>query len=78
MTSRPAMIGAHRLPSGALLITANNSARAKLADAFALGGYPRADLTVLDHICGNGLSAVAPEALGALTEAPIIAEDAAR
>ena len=78
MTSRPAMIGAHRLPSGALLITANNSARAEIADAFALGGYPRADLTVLDHICGNGLSAVAPEALGALTEAPIIAEDAAR
>lgn len=56
-----------------VLLTADNESRAELADAFRAGGYPRAE----DYV-GEALHEhwefVRPEEVGALTDAPILAE----
>ena len=67
-------ISYRELPGGALRITADNAGRADLADATRAGGYHRAESEVAESIVGNGLEFVAPEHIGALTDAPIIAE----
>ena len=62
------------LVNGDLRITADQDDRADLAYAYGEGGYPRAEATVIDRIVGNGLDSVAPEHIGALTDAPIFAD----
>lgn len=60
-------------PNGNLLITADNESRRELAEACAVGGYLRCE----DHVAEYGLAEymlVPPEAIGALTDAPIIGE----
>jgi hypothetical protein len=58
-------------PNGNLLITADNAARRDLAEAFASGGYYQMEMVVNEDI---ELTFIPPEAIGALTDAPIIGE----
>src|SRR5690606_28563066 len=62
------------LPSGGLRFVASNEDRSDLARAYDEGGYGKAEALVIDQVIGNGLSFVAPEHIGALTNAPIFAE----
>lgn len=71
--SGQAYIRAAIQPNGALLITANNEARAELAQAFRDGGYPKAESAVIDGL-HERYSWVRPELIGALTDAPILTE----
>ncbi|ARK07590.1 hypothetical protein LAV_00215 [Sphingobium phage Lacusarx] len=57
--------------SSCLIVTADNSARSELADAYALGGYPRAEMLVIDNL-HEAFELIDPAALGALTDAPIL------
>lgn len=65
----------HVLPNGHLKITAGNALRADLAEAFRLGGYPRAEETACEHLRSYGYEFVLPETINALTEAPILTHD---
>ena len=53
--------------------TADNEARAELADAYRAGGYPRAEMYVGEAL-HEAWEFVRPEEVGALTDAPILAE----
>lgn len=68
----------YEITKTALIFLADNEGRADLAYAFREGGYPRAESCVLDHIIGNGLESLAPEEIGALTDAPIFGDDIGR
>lgn len=66
------------LPNGDLRITADNATRAGLAEAYRSGGYYEAESLMLEFM-RNGwnempLDIIPPENIGALTDAPILAE----
>lgn len=65
------MINVQVLPTGNLLLTADNDGRADLASAYHDGGYARADMEVFSEI-EPSWRAVSPESIGALTDSPII------
>lgn len=69
------MINVRILSNGNLLFTADNFGRAALSDAYHMGGYPRAESDVFSEI-EPAWRAVAPEAIGALTDAPIVCAEA--
>lgn len=56
----------------ALILTADNEARADLAHAFRQGGYPAAESTVAEEL-HEAFRFILPETVGALTDAPILA-----
>ncbi len=65
---------------GALILTADNEGRAELADAFREGlrsdgpcGYVRAESVVMEAL-HEQWEFIAPEEIGALTDAPILAD----
>lgn len=62
------------MPNGDLRFAASVSDREDLAQAYADGGYPKAEALVVDSVIGNGLEFVAPENIGALTNAPIFSD----
>lgn len=66
------------LPNGDLLLTADNAIRSGLAEAYRSGGYPEAESLVLEMLrngcCQMHLDLIPPENIGALTDAPIVAE----
>lgn len=65
-----------KLPSGNIVIMADNEDRAELADQYrdADKGYPGAEAYVLECLRDDYLDEVRPEWIGALTDAPIFAE----
>ena len=65
------MINTRTLPNGNLLLTADNETRSDLAHAYRSGGYPRAESDVQDGL-HEVFAFIAPEDIGALTEAPIL------
>lgn len=66
------MIKTRILSNGNLLLTADNEARQELAEAYAAGGYPRAERCISEELHEN-MEFVQPEEIGALTDAPILA-----
>lgn len=68
------------LPNGDLRITACNEVRAGLAQAYRDGGYYGAESLAIECIRealpGYSPELIPPENIGALTDAPIIADDA--
>lgn len=56
-----------------VLLTADNEARAELAEAFRNGGYPYAESYVAEAL-HEKWEFVRPEEVGALTDSPILAE----
>jgi hypothetical protein len=63
------------LANGDLLITAGNAARQALADAYRRGGYQQAEGEVVEYLSSTSeLALIPPENIGALTDAPILAE----
>jgi hypothetical protein len=56
-----------------VLLSADNESRSELADAFRSGGYPRAEQYVGEAL-HERWEFVRPEEVGALTDAPILAE----
>lgn len=56
-----------------LLLTADNESRAELADAYRADGYPRAESYVGEAL-HEKWEFIRPETIGALTDAPILAE----
>lgn len=75
------MITAKILKNGVLKITADNEGRAMIKEAYAgfgvsgSGGYPRAEMEVIDELGQRGWEFVRPEWVAALTDAPIITDD---
>jgi hypothetical protein len=59
------------LPNGNLKITANNGARAVIADAYREFGYQGAEQAVFEFL-HERYDLVPPETVGALTDAPIL------
>lgn len=57
-----------------LIITADADGQEELEDAYTKGGHPKAEQEVIEAITGNGLSYIAPEQIGALTDAPIFGD----
>lgn len=69
------MIRATRNTADNLVITADNESRHDLAEAYFAGGYARAEDYAVHDVCDNSdLMFIPPNAIGALTEAPIIGE----
>lgn len=71
---RGALDGFDYTPSGNLIIKASNALRAGLAAAYRCGGYWAAESLVCEMLRAAGLDIIPPENVGALTEAPIVAE----
>jgi hypothetical protein len=71
------MIRTTRNAAGNLVITADNEGRRDLAEAYAAGGYDRAEMEVAESIVPNSeLMFIPPEQVGALTGSPILGEAA--
>lgn len=64
-------------PQGDLKFSADQESREELLDILADPdrGYPRAQDYLVEQVVGNGLEYLRPEAVGALTSAPIFGED---
>jgi hypothetical protein len=64
-------ISYHETLGGDLVFTADNEARGELAYAYRQGGYFRAEMDVLDAVCGGDICRAYPEDVGALTNSPL-------
>jgi hypothetical protein len=63
------------LPNGNLMLTASNTDRSALAEAYRLRGYYGAEMLISEAF-HELLTFIQPEHIGALTDAPILTDDA--